>query len=123
MNFRQNERSNKHSRPLLGDRQNCGNYRGISLLAVASKIFAKILLQPLLVGTNDVLPEAYYGFRSSRGTIDMIFTLRQLQEKAAEQNKPLYIAFVDFLMKFGGPDKFFNDAAGVSLEHASTSDG
>ena len=29
-------------------------------------------------------------------TIDMIFTLRQLREKASEQNKPFCIAFVDF---------------------------
>ena len=104
-----------------GDRQDCGNYRGISLMAIASKIFAKILLQRLLFVANYVLPEAQCGFRSSRSTIDMIFTLRQLQEKAAEQNKPLYIAFVDFskafdsishpflwrlLSKCGCPDKF-----------------
>ena len=103
------------------DRQDCGNYRGISLLANANKIFANILLQRLLVFANDVLPEAQCEFRSSRSTIDMIFTLRQLQEKAAEQNKPLYIAFVDFskafdsisrprlwrlLSKYGCPDKF-----------------
>ena len=104
-----------------GDRQDCGNYRGISLLAIASKIFANILLQRLLIVGNDVLPEAQCGFRSSHSMIDMIFTLRQLQEKAAEQNKPLYIAFIDFskafdsishpclwrlLSKFGCPDKF-----------------
>ena len=76
-----------------GDRQDCGNYRGISLLAIANKIFAKILLQRLLLVANYVLPEAQCGFRSSRSTIDVIFTLRQLQEKAAEQNKPIYIAF------------------------------
>ena len=95
-----------------GDRQDCGNYRGISLLATTSKIFAKILFQRLLFFANDVLPEAQCG----NSTIDVIFTLRQLQEKAAEQNKPLYIAFVDFssvfspflwrlLSKFGCPDK------------------
>ena len=103
------------------DRQDCGNYRGISLLANANKIFAKILLQRLLVFANDVLPEAQCEFRSSRSTIDMIFTLQQLQEKADEQNKPLYIAFVNFskafdsisrpclwrlLSKYGCPDKF-----------------
>ena len=78
-----------------GDRQDCGNYRGISLLAIASQIFAKILLQRLLVVAKDVLPEAQCGFRSSRSTNDIIFTLRQLQE-----NKSLYIAFVDFSKAF-----------------------
>ena len=104
-----------------GDRQDCSNYRGISLLAIASKIFAKILLQRLLVIVDDVLPETQCGFRSSHSMVDMIFTLQQLQEKAAKQNKPLYISFVDFskafdsiscsclwrlLSKFGCPDKF-----------------
>ena len=104
-----------------GDRQDCGNYRGISLLAIASNIFAKMMLDRLLVVANDVLPEEQCGFRSSRSMIDMIFTLRQLQEKAAEQNKSLYITFVDFskafdsisrhclwqlLFKFGCPEKF-----------------
>ncbi|KAI0222834.1 hypothetical protein LSAT2_025927 [Lamellibrachia satsuma] len=60
----------------------------------------KRLLERLLVFANDVLPEAQCGFRLSSSTIDMIFTLRQLQEKAAEQNKPLYIAFADFSKAF-----------------------
>ena len=104
-----------------GDRQGGGNYRAISLLAIASKIFAKMLLQRLLVVASDVFVEAQCGFRSSRSTINIIFTLKQLQEKATEQKKPLYIAFVDFskafdsinrpclwrlLSKFGCPDKF-----------------
>ena len=41
-----------------GGRQDCGNYRRISLMAFASKLFAKILRQRLLVVTNDILPEA-----------------------------------------------------------------
>ena len=41
-----------------GGRQDCGNYLRISLMVIASKLFAKILRQRLLVVTNDVLPEA-----------------------------------------------------------------
>ena len=54
---------------LKGDRQDCDNYRGISLLSIASKILPKILLQRLLVFANDVPPEAQCGFHSSRSTI------------------------------------------------------
>ena len=35
-------------------------------------------------------------FRFGRGTVDMIFSLRQLQEKCKGQQKPLHVAFVDF---------------------------
>jgi len=38
-----------------GDRENCNNYPGISLLSIASKIFARILLHRLLTLAEDVL--------------------------------------------------------------------
>ena len=42
-----------------------------------------------------LIPESQCGFRKDRGTIDMIFTARQLQEKCQEQNVDLYKTFVD----------------------------
>ena len=33
-------------------------------------------------------------------TIDMVFSLRQLQEKCREQGRPLYIAFIDLTKAF-----------------------
>ena len=43
-------------------------------------------------------------------TIDMIFSLRQLQEKCREQHMPLYIAFIDLTKAFDlvSRDGFFN---------------
>ncbi len=104
-----------------GDKSDCGNYRGISLLSIAGKILARILavrLQPL---SEEILPESQCGFRPSRGTVDAIFTARQLQEKSREQHKPLYMAFIDLskafdmvnrhtlwkvLLRIGCPEKF-----------------
>ena len=40
-------------------------------------------------------PESQCGFSSDRSTVDMIFSLRQLQEKGKEKQQPLYIAFID----------------------------
>ena len=40
------------------------------------------------------------GFRTNRGTTDMVFVLRQLQEKCREQNKGLYVTFVDLTKAF-----------------------
>ena len=68
-----------------GSRMDCGNYRGISLLSIASKIFARILLNRLNSQiTPQALPETQCGFRSGRSTMDMIFSLRQVQEKCLE---------------------------------------
>ena len=42
-----------------------------------------------------LIPVSQCGFRKDRGTIDMIFTARQLQEKCQEQNVDLYMNFVN----------------------------
>ena len=84
-----------------GDRTDCWNNRGISLLSIAGKIFARILLNRLSTHiTPDVVPETQCGFRGNRSTIYMIFSLRQLQEKCIEQDRPLYMVFVDFSKAF-----------------------
>ena len=118
-----------------GNRQVCDNHRGISLLVIAGKVLARVLLNRLqthLEGASQdpppvtqpsLLPETQCGFRQGRGTVDMIFTVRQLQEKCREQNRGLYITFIDLtkafdtvnrdglwkiMSKFGCPQKFIN---------------
>nr|XP_054768285.1 uncharacterized protein LOC129275831 [Lytechinus pictus] len=84
-----------------GERSDCSNYRGITLLSIAGKIFARVLLNRLVpVIAEDHFPETQCGFRANRGTTDMVFVLRQLQEKCREQNKGLYITFVDLTKAF-----------------------
>ena len=101
----------------------CDNHRGISLLSIAGKVLARVLLNRLNehLEQSGLLPESQCGFRKDRGTIDMIFTARQLQEKCQEQNVDLYMTFMDLtkafdtvcreglwkiMAKFGCPTKF-----------------
>ena len=49
--------------------------------------------------------ESQCGFRSGRGTMDMIFTARQLQEKCREQQRELYVVFVDLTKAFDSVDR------------------
>ncbi|XP_045454528.1 uncharacterized protein LOC123663932 [Melitaea cinxia] len=67
-----------------GDRDECNNYRGISLLNIAGKAFAKVVLRRLDMLAARIYPKTQCGFRTGRSTTDMIFTLRQLQEKCRE---------------------------------------
>ena len=83
-----------------GDRSDCNNYRGISLLSIVGKIFARVILARLQKLADRIYPESQCGFRSERSTIDMIFSVRQLQEKCREQQKPLFIAFIDLTKAF-----------------------
>lgn len=106
-----------------GDKSCCDNYRGISLLSSTGKVLSTILNNRLTTIAEYHNPECQAGFRKNRGCNDMIFSLRQLQEKCIEQNQPLYICFVDFskafdtvprdllwevLRKFGCPPKFLH---------------
>ncbi|BHF68552.1 hypothetical protein SprV_0301158800 [Sparganum proliferum] len=100
-----------------GNRQVCDNHRGISLLNIAGKIFARILLNRL----NKHQEQGQCGFRRYRGTMDMIFAARQLQDKCQEMRTHLYSTFVDLtkafdtvnreglwkiMQKFGCPERF-----------------
>ena len=83
-----------------GERSDCNNYRGISLLSIVGKVFARVILVRLQKLAERVYPESQCGFRAERSTIDMIFSLRQLQEKCREQQMPLYVAFIDLTKAF-----------------------
>ena len=105
-----------------GNRQACDNHRGISLLSIAGKVLARVLLNRLIEHLEmGHLPESQCGFRKNRGTIDMVFAARQLQEKCQEQNTDLYSTYVDLtkafdtvsreglwkiMSKYGCPSKF-----------------
>ena len=83
-----------------GDRSDCNNYRSISLLSIIGKAFARVALARLQTLASRVYPESQCGFRSGRSTVDMIFSIRQLQEKCQEQQMPLHIAFIDLTKAF-----------------------
>ena len=85
-----------------GDRLCCDNHRGISLLSIAGKILARIILNRLIkhIECIGLIPESQCGFRSGRGTMDMIFSLRQLQEKCKLQDQELYLLFIDLTKAF-----------------------
>ena len=62
-----------------GPKDQCDNYRGISFLSVVGKRFARVFLNRLLKHVvPNILPESQCGFRPNRGTMDMIFTARQI---------------------------------------------
>ncbi|VDL96156.1 unnamed protein product [Schistocephalus solidus] len=105
-----------------GNRQLCDNHRGISLLNITGKIFARILITRLNGHLEQgLLPESQCGFRRHRGTTDMIFAVRQLQDKCQEMRTHLYTTIMDLtkvfdtvhrdkvwkdMQKFGSPERF-----------------
>ena len=73
----------------------CDNRRGISLLDVVGKVFARAIQERLQVIAERALPESQSGFRRGRGCCDIIFVARPTLEKAREHPDSLFTLFVD----------------------------
>jgi hypothetical protein len=97
-----------------GDKTDCNNYRGISLLSTAYKILSNILPARLTLHVNEIIGDHQCGFRRNRSTTDQIFYIRQILEKKWEYNgtvqqlvwrllnTPSYLMFsVRFLVSWG----------------------
>ena len=52
-------------------------------------------------------------------TIDMIFSIRQLQEKSREQRQPLYIAFIDLTKAFDQLSPFARNGESTIIHYRS----
>lgn len=82
-----------------GDLSSCNNRWGITLLAIPSKVFCRILLKRVDRAIDHKLREEQAGFQRGRGCIDQIFTLCNMHP-CLEWNKPLYINIIDFKKAF-----------------------
>ena len=65
-----------------GDCKQCTNYRGISLLSLPGKVYAKCLESKCRKIEESKLADGQCGFCTGRRTTDQIFTLKQLLEKS-----------------------------------------
>ena len=83
-----------------GDVNDPGNYRGISLSDISSKIYGTIINKRIQkwVDENNITGEVQAGFKAGYSTIDHVFTLMAcVQKRFCNTNKrKLYVAFIDF---------------------------
>ena len=88
-------------------RTECGNYRGILLVAYAGKILLEILTRRPSEYCDRVgmLPEEQSGFRPNRSTADWMFVIRWLQELARKKQFPLYVCFIDLTKAYYSVDR------------------
>ena len=79
-----------------GDKTDCSNYRGISILPTTYKILPNILLSRLTPYVEEITGDHQCGFRRNRSTTDHIFCIRQISEKKWEYNEAVHQLFIDF---------------------------
>ena len=91
--------------PKKGDRRECKNYRGISLMSAAGKVLNRIILLRLQGAVDATLRDQQAGFRKDHSCIDQIATLRIIIEQSIEWNTSLYVNFIDFEKAFDSLDR------------------
>jgi sorting nexin-29 len=79
-----------------GDKSICENYRGISVLNSAYKVFARILLKRLTPYPEENLGRYQCEFRKGKSTIQQLTIIGQLIEKIYEFRQNIWQLFVDF---------------------------
>ena len=83
-----------------GDLSSAGNYRGIMMLEVGSKIVAIVLDVRLTPICESLDHETQCGFRPGRGTADASFTLKQVLRKRREHGLESWVLLLDLVKAF-----------------------
>ena len=85
----------------------CGNYRGVSLVAHAGNVLIKVIVGGLrdYCERQNLLPEEQYGLRPQRSTVDIMFVVRRLQELARKKDTSLYLCFIDSTIAHDSVDR------------------
>ena len=91
--------------PKKGDLSLATNYRGISLLPIAAKIYNKLILNRIVPSVDPILRNNQNGFRAGRTTTSQILALRRIIEEASFSNLDSTFVFVDFSKAFDSVDR------------------
>ena len=79
----------------MGDKCECSNSRGISLLSIVGKLFGIVLIKKVRAGTKYAIREEQCGFRLGKECMDRVFAVRQVCEKYLANGKDEFWAFMD----------------------------
>lgn len=80
-----------------GDPKLVNNYRGITLVSCLSKLFTSILNARIETFCNNyaIISDCQFGFRKGKSTVDAIFILQSVIKHYLNNNKRLYVGFID----------------------------
>ena len=83
-----------------GNVKDFGNYRTIALISHASKVLLVILLNRIKPKIEREISECQAGYRTNRGTTDMLFILQIMTEKIRNSGEEALITFINYSKAF-----------------------
>ena len=85
-----------------GDRNDPGNYRGITVVVILAKLYAMVLEARATAWAEQMKCRAkgQAGFRKDFRTSDQVFIIQTLVQQAKHEKRKLYCCFVDFKKAF-----------------------
>ena len=78
-----------------GDRSECKDYRGISLLNIPGEVYGRFLMERVCSLTEGMIGEEQCGFKPGRRCVDQVFMMKQMIEKFVDKNKGLSVAYME----------------------------
>jgi exonuclease III len=78
-----------------GSKEDCNNYRGISLMAHRGKILERMILNRLHPALKDIVPVNQFGFTTGVGTADAILISRVVGVSAEKEHTGLVRCYID----------------------------
>ena len=75
-----------------GERCECKNFRGISLLSIPGNVFGKVGIERIRDVTEWRMGEERCGFRKGKGCVDQVFVVKLAMDKYCELHKCVYLA-------------------------------
>lgn len=77
-----------------GDKHECGNYRGISVMNTLAKVYDMLIMKRLSIWCS--IDKCQAGAQKGRGCVEQILSLRLLIDLAKSKKEKLYVLFVDY---------------------------
>ena len=81
-------------------RDRTGNYKGIALTSLISKLINRMILNRIQPAIDPLLRGNQSGFRPGRSTTSQVLALRRIIEGVKRKNLPAVMVFVDFCKAF-----------------------
>ena len=79
-----------------GDKTDCSNYTGLSLLPATYKILPNVLLSRLTPYAGEIIGDHPCGFQRNRSTTDHTLCVRQILDKKWAYNETVHQVFIEF---------------------------